>query len=576
MVLKLLQKYHHILIIITIACLIVFPRRSGYVMLLDFMTVPEYSWQFFDPYGGLAWIAVDTIGLVFWGIILQYVVMLGALISLWLWAYYVIKEVKIDILPWAHRSGIIFMMINPFLYARMVEGQYGVYGWYALLLWACYFLYRRYKKGVLSDWIGWVVLAGLTVSLSYHALFFVGLVSTLVLISSYKRWKNILYRIGSMIAILIINFNRIRGSLFLKTWISQTLQHIDTSHITSFQTQQGNVGILYQALSLHGFRWEVQGRFITPFSLNPYWIYIFGLLFLLVVYGYYRPWKSVWDKTLAIWLWSVAIISYILALGISGPWLFADLTQWLYDYIPYYIGLREPQKWLWILMIIYAVGLALWWHKLYTKVVADDPFFTWPLRILLLFLPIVYTPTMLFALKGQLKVFSYPQEYVQAKEYIYRVTSSNESCQSEECFDLLVLPWHQYMSLTFTNKIAPNPWEKYFQSYDDKYLNVLIGDNMELSDIYTQSSRPASKIIERYVHPSQWLWTIQPPNEADSRTLCTNLNILGIYGILLMKELERQRDKQYLDALVTYGYASLDHETTTTFFYRLNCWWLAN
>lgn len=507
---------------------------------------------------------------------MQYLVMMWSLIGLWLWAYYLIKEVKADIIPWAHRSGIIFMMINPFLYARMVEGQYGVYGWYALLLWACYFLYRRYKKWMLSDLVWWMVLAGLTVSLSYHALFFVWLASTLILISNHRRWKNILYRSGSMIAICILNFNRIGASMLWNNYVSQVLKHVDTGHITSFQTQQGSEGLLYHVLSLHGFRWEGQGRFITPFSLNPYWTYIFGLLFLLIVYGYYRPWKSVWDKTLAIWLWSVAIISYILALGISGPWYIWQLTQWLYDHIPYYIGLREPQKWLWMLMIIYAVGLALWWHKLYKRVIADDPFFTWPLRILLILLPMVYTPTMLFALKGQLQVFSYPEDYVQAKEYIYSVTSPKESCQSEQCFDILVLPWHQYMSLSFTNKIAPNPWDRYFQSYDNRSLNILVGDNMELSDIYTQSSRPASKIIEHYVHPSQWLRASGKIDKETSWAWCDDVNWLGISGILLMKELERQRDKHYLDALVAHGYASLDHETNTTFFYRLDCWWLEN
>ena len=49
------------------------------------------------------------------------------------------------------------------------------------------------------------------------------------------------------------------------------------------------------------------------------------------------------------------------------------------------------------------------------------------------------------------------------------------------------------------------------------------------------------------------------------------LSLIHISGILLMKELERQRDKHYLDALVAHGYASLDHETNTTFFYRLDC-----
>ena len=71
-----LKKYYHILVIITIACVIVFPRRSGYVMLLDFVTVPEYSWDFLDLYSGLVWIILEIIKILLGGMVMQYLVMM--------------------------------------------------------------------------------------------------------------------------------------------------------------------------------------------------------------------------------------------------------------------------------------------------------------------------------------------------------------------------------------------------------------------------------------------------------------------------------------------------------------------
>jgi hypothetical protein len=50
----------------------------------------------------------------------------------------------------------------------------------------------------------------------------------------------------------------------------------------------------------------------------------------------------------------LAVLAYVLSLGISKGNAFAPITQFLYDHLPFYAGLREPQKWSGILLVAYA------------------------------------------------------------------------------------------------------------------------------------------------------------------------------------------------------------------------------
>jgi hypothetical protein len=56
------------------------------------------------------------------------------------------------------------------------------------------------------------------------------------------------------------------------------------------------------------------------------------------------------------------------------------------------------------------------------------------------------------------------------------------------------------MRLSFAEtKTMPNPRGVFFETNGQQHINLLIGDNMEMEQIYTQSIRPESKVIEQYV-----------------------------------------------------------------------------
>lgn len=277
----------------------------------------------------------------------------------------------------------------------------------------------------------------------------------------------------------------------------------------AFQTDIGSLGILYNTLSLHGFWGEALGRVIPNYALHSAWIVIFLIIIAMVGYGIVTVYQRIRHQSYTIVGILILITAYILAMGIKAPLLGPTLIQWMYDTIPMYIGLREPQKWLIILVIAYPILGAIGLHQLYQKLASSDTIWRWVSWMVAL-LPIVYTPMILFGFRGQLHITHYPQSYYTFKNWLYddaqykRLTGCQDyplSTSEKGCFEILVLPWHQYMALSFNARIAPNPWDDFFQSHASRTYSLLIGDNMEMAEIYTQSQRPQSYLIEKYVRP---------------------------------------------------------------------------
>ena len=58
-----------------------------------------------------------------------------------------------------------------------------------------------------------------------------------------------------------------------------------------------------------------------------------------------------------------SIIAYILAIGVSGGPIISGVSHALYEHLPFYSGMREPQKWVGILLVgyVYFGGLGVGW-----------------------------------------------------------------------------------------------------------------------------------------------------------------------------------------------------------------------
>jgi hypothetical protein len=185
-------------------------------------------------------------------------------------------------------------------------------------------------------------------------------------------------------------------------------------------------------------------------------------------------------RPLALMLVLVGIGGYFLALGDQGPtgWLF----KWAYVHLPFFALMREPQKFLMLLVLALAVffGRGI-------EYVATSNFFTSRFAnvamtaVLGVALPLGYTANIFGGLDGQLSSSSVPVAYQQA-----------DAMMGTGAGNILYLPWHLYMSYPFTgNRIVANI------AADEFRRTVIAGDNVEAGDIESQSSSPRSNYLQQ-------------------------------------------------------------------------------
>jgi hypothetical protein len=181
------------------------------------------------------------------------------------------------------------------------------------------------------------------------------------------------------------------------------------------------------------------------------------------------------------WLLLVAgVIGYLLALGSQGPT--GAIFTWLYFHVPFFAVMREPQKFLMLVALAYAVFFGWGIEHLSTLVVSPKKIGTYAIAIGLgIVLPLAYTPTIFDGLNGQLTLSDIPAAYQQAN-----------SLMGKGDGNILALPWHNYLEYLFTSgRVVANV------SASTIDRNVISGDNVQSSDVSTQSTSLRSAYLER-------------------------------------------------------------------------------
>lgn len=131
----------------------------------------------------------------------------------------------------------------------------------------------------------------------------------------------------------------------------------------------------------------------------------------------------------------------------------------MFDTIPMYIGLREPQKWIVLPLLVVLCGFVLGAGLLYAYI---DTLFAELKKsykqsgflfflVLLLFL---WVPHLLFAFHGQLQLSDYPEEFVHYRQEFLSQSGSQEKT--------LILPRHSYVACGWTRgRVVANPFKAY-------------------------------------------------------------------------------------------------------------------
>ncbi len=488
-----------------------------------------------------------------------------------IWWYLLFRETKNNyaILFW-----IIILLFNPFLYGRFIDGQINIYLSFALFPLFLFFLKQSFdeKNIQISKNIYW-----LTFNKNIFILAFISLILCLTSI------HNAVFILFIWIIFSLFYFKKVWIWQILKVWFSiillnllwfvpflfanneekfsliNQIQNFDEKHLQAFETQAWINNVYLNTLSLQWYWGEAENRFITTSSLNTKAIILFLCIFSIVLIWYYIALKDKKDKAFHYFFLLLAIVSYVLALGISHNNIFSFISRFLYDYFPLYSGFREPHKWLIFLVIFYSYYWAYWVVFLSEKVkkISLDDYAKYIIMFVVVLLPIFYTPQVLWWFSGQITITYYPKEWQEIKNILPQNIKKDclykQEKKSFSCYSVLVFPWHSYMKFSFTNKVVWAWIVNYF------WNDILFWDNLEMRDIYTSSNRIESKIIEKYIWPN-WIFRTEKITQENKKDFINDLKWLGVEHIILFKEIDYKLYELFLKELEKKKYIKIEKE----------------
>lgn len=493
--------------IIFIFILVLFIVGAGFLIfpgtyfLLDFVPTPVwnlYKWIFDESLFRL-WLDIlnKIFGYIFFSKIF-FMVLLFLSAYLWLlWAKYFIQKLNIkdkNISIIIQFSNIFFFTINPFLYETLIT-QIWIFAFILAIWYGVYFLINSYDKRInhlfaaICLWLSWCITP--------HAIFFICLILLFYFIYFYKNfsWKKVWL---FLIVIFFLNINWLIWTFFLnKNPTVQSISSFSQANIDSFQPNSlNNLWVEISSLLGYWFWAEKYHYFILPWEVNNKRFVAWILLLLLSFYGSFSLIKNKWTKKIWLFLITIWFFGFVFWTWISST-AFGWLNDFLYKTIPFYNWFRDPHKWIWLWMMVFLINFTIWVYYFYNLILRmfvksekekTSLFLNKYVWIIIIFFIIVaYTPTVLFWFKWQLFLTDYPKDYRQVRNVLISQTDKNKK--------ILILPWHSYMWCSWTNgRVVANTMDKFFQP-----LDVIISDNIEIWNLYTNSNRILSKDIEEFL-----------------------------------------------------------------------------
>jgi hypothetical protein len=385
------------------------------------------------------------------------------------------------------------------------------------LLRVFYFVRREHVAEIKSIFTNKSVLfsglfAGLTIDSSIHTIFFIlftikifFLIYILDLyLNFYKKniidlqnfirkiFSKIIENIYIIFLSLLVNISFLINTILGKNEIAKfTEKAISSLDLNAFQTIGGNIfEKIFNVLSLTGFWGREQFRFID-ITDNPLWFLGFLPFVFLIIFGIYKMYFA----NFKLFLISILFIVFVPILAVATS---IESLDFMYKYIPFYTGLREPHKWTMLLIPIYLIAM---FFGLRNTSHLENKNSVIIFFILLLF---IFQYKFLFGFWGQMRAVEYPSSWYKIEEIIKK---ENLEKYSTECAgENLFLPWHLYMSFKFAGNVIANPATYFFS------CPIVSGTNMEFGGIFDNNKNDTST---KY---GFWLFEDNknlPPNETN-------------------------------------------------------------
>jgi hypothetical protein len=416
----------------------------------------------------------------------------------------------------------IFYTINPFTYDRLMAGQYNVLFGYALLPWflrALLVFLKRPGRRQSAAVAAWAVAVSIV---SIHA---IGAMAILAITGFGLRiWQR---RTNKPQLGKLLKFGLLSLAIFVAAssyWLAplalgkgstaDTIASFSGGDQQAFATLGGSaLGKLLHVARLQGFWAEDRALYALPQTHVPTWNLLALMIWALVIAGAIRGWRAGGRFEVRLLATSM-LVAAIVAIG--------PLNGWLAGHLPLFAGYREPQKFVAIIALSYALFGAWGVAALldYSKRQMNTAVGFAATAGLVLLLPLAFCVTMLWGCNGQLTARSYPADW-------YTVNRRLDSDRGN--FQTLFLPWHLYMYFDFAGRIIASPAPGFF----DK--PIIVSDNPEFKDAAAAGSTAAKRRLDRIL-----------PRAAHGRRLGAELAPLNVKYVLLARDGDYQK-YAYLD-----------------------------
>ena len=458
--------------------------RPGYLFFTDTVWGPNIkldwtsSWFLFN-------LIIKALSLVFSIAFLEKIFISSVLVLILLGGRFFVKTIVPEISSGLTFTLSLFALFNPFVYDRALYGQFGVLISYGCVFFILAYLYRAKQLANFKLLIPAAIFSAICLMFSVHFIFLLLPFYLLFFVKVFrlkKFWPNFLV---AVLIVLALNANWLIALAInaspLGNFVSRGITNQD---LLAFQTA-GRTGTetLTNVLLMSGFWGKDQLRYLDLTQI-PGWQRSFILLVPLIIYGAYLGFKK--NKTLTITLAFIFVLAVYLAIGIKSP-LTSGFTWLLYNHLPLYKGLREPQKWVAVIIPIYLYFLTLGALGLSkVKLVKNNQVLS---GVILSLVIIMGAPSLLWGFNRQVVATTYPNDWTQVNSLLV-----NHAAQSYGCSDkVLFLPWHLYLSFGWIGKIVANPAPAFFT------CPTLSGTNMEWGGIYDNSLSPDGKIVDTWL-----------------------------------------------------------------------------
>jgi hypothetical protein len=436
----------------------------GYILVLDMVFAPHIPMpqELINTYPFYALLHFLNVLIPAW--VIQKILVLSIFTGAGMGAFTLMRSLepkdqdKISVKSWLLASYVagVFYIYNPFVYTRLMAGQYLVLIGYALLpffaqaIWA--FAHKPTRKN--SFWV-----IGLTTAIavtSIHTLvvaIILAIVALAVSCFSYEartQWRRLAaYSLAILGVVTLLNSFWLIPVATGTSSLSNTALSFSSEDLAAFATVPGDLGTIGNLLALQGFWGDEKNLYLLPQDLYSWWLLPLILLWTLSIVGAVWGWRH--QRSLFVMFTIGGVIGLVLASGTSGT-IFTPLNQWLADHIPLFAGYREPQKATMLIALAYAYFIACGSFTLVRRCKQHKERLVATSACVLLVVACV--PMFIWGGRGQLRAQDYPHDW-----YIANQTLNAQRHPGDKA---LFLPWHLYQPFTFSSGTVATPAEAFF------------------------------------------------------------------------------------------------------------------